>query len=96
MHESDPLLARHLADYRFHRLQISCASCGRHGDYSVATLRKLYGNPPMADVPRFVAMRGNCALAMRFPTRIAMHALPIVLRPERWSISVWPITPAGP
>jgi hypothetical protein len=67
MNESDPLLVSHLIDYRFDRLQISCASCGRHGDYSVRTLRKLYGNPPMAEVPRFVAMRGNCPLALRFP-----------------------------
>ncbi len=81
MHDSDPLLARHLADYRFHRLQIRCASCDRHGDYSVATLRKLYGNPPMADVRRFVAMRGNCSLALRFPgkdcdARFANRAAP--------------------
>lgn len=61
--------AGHLADFRFPRLQVACASCGRHGDYSVQTLRKLYGNPPMAEVPRFVAMRGNCPLALRYPGR---------------------------
>lgn len=67
MNLADPFQVTHLSDYRFPRLQIACASCGRHGDYSVQTLRKLYGNPPMEEVPRFVAMRGSCPLAIKFP-----------------------------
>ena len=57
----------YLAHCRSPRLKIGCAGCARQGDYSVATLRKLYGNPPIAELPRLVAMRGDCALALRYP-----------------------------
>lgn len=56
-----------LSDYRLPRLKIACAPCGRHGDYSTRTLRALYGNPPMEELPRLIALRGNCPLALRYP-----------------------------
>jgi hypothetical protein len=57
----------HLSDYRHPRLKIGCAACARQGDYSVKTLRMLYGNPPMAVLPRLVAIRGNCPKALQYP-----------------------------
>jgi len=56
-----------LSDYRFQRLAIACGPCGRHGSYRVKTLRTLLFNPPLAEVPRLMAIKAGCPLAMRFP-----------------------------
>lgn len=56
-----------LSDYKRNRLRIACGPCGRDGNYKVATLRTMMGNPPMAEVPRFLAIKAGCALAVRFP-----------------------------
>ena len=56
-----------LADYRFERLGIACGPCGRHGSYRVKTLRTLLFNPPLAEVPRLLAIKAGCPLAVRFP-----------------------------
>lgn len=57
----------HLSDYRHPRLTIICEPCGRNGDYSVGSLRRKFGNPPLADVCRLVAIAGQCPRAMHYP-----------------------------
>ena len=59
----------HLADYRFPRLGIACGPCGRNGSYKVSTLRTMLANPPLCDVPRLLAVKSGCPLALRFPGR---------------------------
>ena len=56
-----------LVDYRFERVTIACTVCARRGVYRIKSLRSVHGNPPMADLPRLVAMKGGCQLAIRYP-----------------------------
>jgi hypothetical protein len=61
------LFSGHLADYKQDRLRIACGPCGRDGNYRTKTLRALLGNPPMAEVPRLLAIKAGCALATKYP-----------------------------
>lgn len=67
MSPSDDPFNGHLSDFRHPRLTIVCTPCGRHGEYSVGSLRRKFGNPPLADVCRLVAMAGQCPKAMQYP-----------------------------
>ena len=67
MIDPDSLSEGHLSDWKQERIGIACGPCGRNGDYKLKTLRTLLGNPPMAEVPRFLAVKAGCPLAVRFP-----------------------------
>lgn len=56
-----------LSDYRFKHLDIACGPCGRFGHYKVTTLRTLLFNPPLSEVPRLLAIKAGCPLAVRYP-----------------------------
>lgn len=66
--ESDPF-GGWLADYKWDQLRIGCRPCGRLGVYRPKTLRQMLANPPMSEVPRLIAIKAGCELAIRFPGR---------------------------